>query len=82
MDQKTGAIGQFPDCFSEVTSNLVVQHTGAGIVIGYSAPRIGGSDLVSGKYVVVLHPVRATGVERTIESYKLGLRVVTLNIQH
>ena len=47
VDQKTGAIGQFRDCFSEVTSNLVVQHTGDGIVIGHSAPRIGGNNLLS-----------------------------------
>ena len=43
MDHKTGAIGQFTDCFSEVTSNLVVQHTGDGIVIRHSAPRMGGT---------------------------------------
>ncbi|HID09739.1 MAG TPA: right-handed parallel beta-helix repeat-containing protein, partial [Candidatus Latescibacteria bacterium] len=53
VDQKTGAMGQFRDCFSEITGNLIVQHTGDGIVIGqagyagYSAPRIGGNNLVS-----------------------------------
>ena len=59
VDQKTGGIWQFYDCFSEITGNVIVQHTGDGIVIGYSVPSIKGNNLISKSngYAIRLDPV-------------------------
>lgn len=59
VDQAEGGIRQFVDCFSDITDNLIVQHTGDGIVIGgRSVPRIGGNNLLSGPggYAVRMDP--------------------------
>ena len=58
VDQKTGGIEQFADCFSEITGNVIVQHTGDGIVIHNSAPHIKANNLISASsgYAVRLNP--------------------------
>ena len=72
VDQRTGEIRQFVDSFSEITDNLIVQHTGDGIVIDqpYGALHIRGNNLISKSngYAIRLNAVKAWAMHPDVEA--------------
>jgi hypothetical protein len=77
VDQKTGGIGQFRDCFSEIEGNIIVQHTGDGIGIYHAVPHIMGNNLISKSngHAVKLAPAwscRYADVDATVNYWGSG----------